>query len=109
MPTPSIVPAVPDETVHIVLEDLGELGHVYTERNEEGADLETTINDVISGEVQPVRIVAFNVEEGWSRDVTEDIAREILRRWHLGKVNLHSTARDFVMNQTGMHLPEEVT
>jgi hypothetical protein len=25
----------------------------------------------------PVRIVAFNTSEGWSRDVTEEIAREI--------------------------------
>ena len=26
----------------------------------------------------PVRVVAFNTAEGWSRDVTEDIARAVL-------------------------------
>jgi hypothetical protein len=28
----------------------------------------------------PVRIVCFNTSEGWARDVTEDIAREIADR-----------------------------
>jgi hypothetical protein len=29
----------------------------------------------------PVRIVAFNAAEGWSRDVTVDIADELRRRF----------------------------
>jgi hypothetical protein len=29
----------------------------------------------------PVRIVAFNIAEGWSRDVTVDIADELRRRY----------------------------
>ena len=29
---------------------------------------------------RPVRIVAFNTAEGWSRDVTKDIADELRRR-----------------------------
>jgi hypothetical protein len=29
----------------------------------------------------PVRIVAFNTAEGWSRDVTVDIADELRRRF----------------------------
>jgi hypothetical protein len=29
----------------------------------------------------PVRIVAFNTSEGWSRDVTMDIADELRRRY----------------------------
>jgi hypothetical protein len=29
----------------------------------------------------PVRIVAFNTSEGWSRDVTVDIADELRRRY----------------------------
>jgi hypothetical protein len=31
----------------------------------------------------PVRVIAFNTTEGWSRDVTEDIAQEIRRRCDL--------------------------
>jgi hypothetical protein len=45
------------------------------------AVLETTINDLMSGQYSdPVRVVAFNVAEGWSADASEDVAREILRR-----------------------------
>ena len=28
----------------------------------------------------PVRVIAFNTAAGWSRDVTEEIARELRRR-----------------------------
>ena len=35
----------------------------------------------------PVRIVAFNTAEGWSRDVTVDISDELRRRYvEFGKV-----------------------
>jgi hypothetical protein len=29
---------------------------------------------------QPVRVISFNTAEGWSRDVSEDLADEIARR-----------------------------
>lgn len=34
---------------------------------------------------QPVRIVAFNTAEGWSRNVTFEIAAELKRRWAEGE------------------------
>ena len=44
-------------------------------------DRETVIRNLISGEYSnPVRIVAFNTDKGWSRDVTAEIAREIRDR-----------------------------
>jgi hypothetical protein len=37
---------------------------------------------MMSGDcANPVRIVAFNTSEGWSRDVTADIADELRRRF----------------------------
>jgi hypothetical protein len=39
------------------------------------------VNNISDGEYSnPVRVVAFNTVEGWSRDVTEDIARALLDR-----------------------------
>jgi hypothetical protein len=39
------------------------------------------IQDLLDGQYdEPVRIVAFNTAEGWSRDVTDDIARELRKR-----------------------------
>ena len=37
--------------------------------------LETVINDLLGGQYyNPVRVVGFNTAEGWSRDVSEDVA-----------------------------------
>jgi hypothetical protein len=40
------------------------------------------VRNLLEGQYEnPVRIVAFNTAEGWSRDVTTDIADEIRRRY----------------------------
>jgi hypothetical protein len=41
----------------------------------------TLVRNLLGGQYEnPVRIVAFNIAEGWSRDVTLDIADELRRR-----------------------------
>jgi hypothetical protein len=76
--SPSIIPDGFDVDVYLVLDEFGELGRSYREVDEERADKETVIRDLINGEYNnPIRIVCFNTAEGWARDVTEDIAREI--------------------------------
>ena len=63
------------------LEDLGHLGRAYLETDESRADLETVISNLLGGEYRnPLRVVAFNTAEGRSRDVSEDVAWEVLRR-----------------------------
>ena len=40
------------------------------------------VRNLLDGQYEsPVRIVAFNTAEGWSRDVTVDIADELRRRY----------------------------
>jgi hypothetical protein len=77
-------PLVPDEqnvTVYIVLNDFGQLGRSYLETDEAEADEKTVVSNIISGQYSnPIRVVAFNTVEGWSRDVTEDIARAVLEQ-----------------------------
>jgi hypothetical protein len=83
MPYSSLTPLVPnfDVAVHIVLDDYGKAGRVYRETDERSASLETVIDDLLTGQFNnPVRVVAFNTSEGWSRDVSEDVAREVMRR-----------------------------
>ena len=79
-----IPPLVPDEhnvTVYIVLNDFGQLGRSYLETDEAEADEKTVVSNIISGQYSnPIRVVAFNTVEGWSRDVTEDIAHAVLER-----------------------------
>jgi hypothetical protein len=45
------------------------------------ADLETVISELLDGQYSnPVRVVGFNTAEGWSRDVSEDVANILLQR-----------------------------
>jgi hypothetical protein len=100
--TPSIVPDGKDQTVYLVLNDFGELGRAYCEASEDRSDLETTISDLISGQYDnPVRVVAFNTAERWSEDVSEDIAREIMRRLGLAGDELPSSLEPFVDQHLG--------
>jgi hypothetical protein len=76
MRSPSIVPGF-NVDVYVVLDDFGKIGRCYRETDEAESDKATVIRDLISGQYNdPVRIVAFNTSEGWSRDVTAEIACE---------------------------------
>jgi hypothetical protein len=66
----------------LVLDDLGRLGRVWRETAEADANHETLIRDLLDDQYShPTRIIAFNTAEGWSRDVTQDIADELRRRF----------------------------
>jgi hypothetical protein len=67
--------------VHVVLDDFGTAGRVYRETDKERAGLDTVIDDSLTGQFNSqVRVVAFNTAEGWSWDISEDVAWEVLRR-----------------------------
>ncbi len=101
MRSPSIAPGF-NADVYVVLDDFGKLGRAYREVDEEAADRETVTRNLMSGEYNnPVRIVAFNTAEGWSRDVTEDIAREIKARVERSGDDLSPGLRDFIDNEIG--------
>jgi hypothetical protein len=69
-----------DVTVYLVLDDFGNLGRA-SEADEEKADKETVIRDLLCGQyTNPVRVVVISPVEGWSRDVSADIAREVAAR-----------------------------
>jgi hypothetical protein len=67
-----------DGTVYLVLDDFGELGRAYRETDAAQAGAKTVIADLLSGQYRHLlRVVAFNTAEGWARDVSADIAREV--------------------------------
>jgi hypothetical protein len=95
--TPSIVPNDNDETVYLVADDFGRLGRAWREADYEATDLETVIQDLLTGQYSnPIRVVAFNTAERWSEDVSEDVARELRRRCDLQMREPTSTISDFV-------------
>jgi hypothetical protein len=70
-----------DGTVYLVLDDFGPFGTAYRETDPAAADRKTVVADLLSGQYRhPLRVVAFNIAEGWARDVTGEVARELLAR-----------------------------
>src|ERR1700688_2173513 len=100
---PGLVPHF-DVTVHIVLDDFGKAGRAYRETAEEDTTLGSVVDDLLTGQFNnPVRVVAFNTSEGWSRDVSEDVAREVLRRVAERGRPLATSLRQFV----GVYIDED--
>jgi hypothetical protein len=82
--TPSIVPLSDDQHVFLVKDDLGQWGRVWREADVESATFETVVTDLLEGQYKnPIGVFCFNVAEGWSRDASADVARELRRRCDL--------------------------
>ena len=97
---PSIVPSGHDQTLYLVVNNLGNLGTAFPETDVDKADLETVIGDLMSHS-NPVRVVAFNTAEQWAADASQDVAREILRRLDLAGNALPSSIAAFVDSHLG--------
>ena len=77
--SPPLVPLV-DYDLHFVLCDFGKFGHAFVETAPSQADRNTVICRLIAGEYdRPLNVIAFNLIEGWARDVSEPIARVIAK------------------------------
>ena len=100
--TRPLAPKLTDNvTVHIVLNDFGTLGRAYVETDEAEADEWTVVSKIMDGQYSnPARVVAFNIAEGWARDVSEAIAQAVFERGrsenHFSKV-----AKEFVERTLG--------
>ena len=100
--TPSIVPNGDDQSVYIVVDDLGRSGRVYRETDVETADLETVILDLLEGQYKnPVRVVAFNTAEKWSHDASTDVAYELRQRCDLRLRDVPFFLQEFVDHYAG--------
>jgi hypothetical protein len=77
----SVVPKIREEEdrdVYLVLDSVGDRGLAWRETVAGDTARATLVRDLLDGQYEdPVRIVAFNTTEGWSRDVTEKIADEL--------------------------------
>jgi hypothetical protein len=102
----SLAPGEPDVTVHIVLNDFGDLGRAYCETDETEADEATIVENILSGQYsRPVRVVAFNTAEGWARDVTDDIAYTVVSRAHSEGRPIGKNTQEFLERALGVDAP----
>jgi len=108
--SPSIVPDALDRDVYLVLDDFGErLGRSWRETDEADTDRATLIRHLLEGQYSsPVRIVAFNTAEGWSRDVTEDIANDLQDTWSR-RAEIPETIEGFIREHATMKLARQLS
>jgi hypothetical protein len=101
---PSIVPEDGDQTIYLVLDDLGDNGRIWPEADGEVTDLETVILDLLEGQYKsPIRVVGFNTAGGWSQDVSGDVAQEIRHRCDLQLRDVPFFLQDFVDRYEGRY------
>jgi hypothetical protein len=73
----SLVPSL-DADIHLVLCRFGRAGLAYIETDPAEADATTVVQNLLHGRYGwPLRVIALNVDEGWSRDVSEAMARKV--------------------------------
>jgi hypothetical protein len=98
--SPSIVPDPDGRDIYLVLDDFGgRLGRAWPETDEERTDREIVITDLMTGQYSnPVRVVAFNTAGGWSRDVTKDIADELMRWYSEQGREIPPNLEDFIQH-----------
>ena len=102
---PALVPEL-RAAVYLVLDDLGrDFGMTYRETQLSASDEATVIENLLTGQYDsPLRVVAFDVEEGWSRDTSEDVAREVIARARAEDRDLPRSTRIFIERHVGADL-----
>ena len=87
--SPSMVPQDADHDMYLVLLDTFGVwvGRAWRETDDDGGTYrEMLIRDLLHEVYScPVRIVAFNTAEGWSRNITTEIAAELKQRRNEGE------------------------
>ena len=74
MSAPSVVPS---ETFYIVRDQTSD-GDVLREVEVRRSHFDDVLSDMVAARYRkPVAVYAFNPDEGWSRDVSEEFAREL--------------------------------
>ena len=94
--SPLVVPYGADQTVYLVVDCVGALG-ACRETQTERADLDALIAELLAGQFSaPVRIMAFNTLEHWSKDISGEVAEEIRILCDIEGISVPEHINDFV-------------
>lgn len=108
MSAPSLAPTFDIDT-YLVLDEIG-TSRIYRETEETEADLGTILRGISEGQYsRPLRIVAFNTAEGSSRDLTEQVADELVETALRPGDPLTRSAREFIERVTKQDIPLAAT
>ena len=96
----SIVPES-GHTTYLLLDEIGRYGSIWRELSADEANEATIVQWIIDGQFsRPMKVVAFNLQDGWSRDVTHEVATKLLDLNRNG-LAFGAAAREFVERVTG--------
>jgi len=102
MRSPSLAPS--RDPIHLIMCDFGKMGLAYVETPSVMTEHDV-VQGILRGEYdKPVEVVAFSSDEGWARNVSEDIAGLIVERARAAQHPLTAGAQAFVEK----HLDEEL-
>ena len=97
---PLMVPYGADQTIYLVVDDIGALG-TCRETEVERPDFDAVIAALLAGQFNaPVRVMAFNTLEHWSRDISKEIAEEICICCDIEGIAVPEHIADFVERHT---------
>jgi hypothetical protein len=105
----SDTPLIPtqDLTVYAILEDFGKHGAAWREIDEIRADERSVVEGILRGEYERIlRVVAFNADEGWARDVTKQVALKVAQRARQRNRKMSALTREFVERVTGRDMAQ---
>ena len=106
MRSPSIAPT--RDPIHFVLCDFGKLGLAYLETQPVTTEAQV-VDGILHGQFDhPVQVIAVSVDEGWCRDVSEDIAGLVVEKARTEDYSLPAGARRFVENYLDEELEPEL-
>ena len=106
--TPSVVPNA-DGAVYIVLDDFGNVGAAYREADAADCDRASVVRDLLQGQFHnPLSVIAFNAAEGWSADVSEEIARAVLERARAEDATIPRRVQAFCERHTSDYLQADL-
>ena len=95
--SPGFVPYGADQTIYLVVDRLSARRAEDREIEVERSDLETIIDDLMSGQFNdPVRVIAFNTLEHWLNDMSADVAAEIQTRCDIDGEPIPELVKEFV-------------
>ncbi|RTL52916.1 MAG: hypothetical protein EKK40_07145 [Bradyrhizobiaceae bacterium] len=94
-----------DRTLYFVENDFGpRLGRAFVELDRDTNSRQSVINQIVSGELTPVKILEVIEDENSCRDVTEDIAWEVCHALSREPDPITYQQRDFLEQVLGIEV-----